>query len=94
MTIFKRALSVLLISLTLLAAGTLLQEALRMYQNNTLKEHPEAVAALRQAAEKGNTDAAFLLGTSYREGKIGRKDPAAAFDGTKRRQSRGMRMRC
>ncbi len=79
MTIFKRVPISLLLSLTLFAAGALLQEALQMYRNDTLKTHPEAVAALRQAAQRGNTDAAFLLATSYRDGKTGHKDIAAAI---------------
>jgi len=74
MSIFRRIFLIGLMSLALFAAGALLREALRMYQQNTLKDHPEALAALRDEAQKGNTDAAFLLATSYRGGRAGRVD--------------------
>jgi len=77
------------LSVLLFAAGTLLQEALKLYSNNTLKDHPEAVNALRDAAEDGNTDAAFLLATSYRNGKTGVKDSARAMKWYKKAANEG-----
>ena len=79
MTIFKRAMTALTVSVVLFAAGSLLQEALKMYRDGTLSAHPEALRALQAEAERGNTDAAFLLATSYREGKAGRKDLTKAL---------------
>ncbi len=60
------------------AAGILLQEALRMYADDTLRDHPEALAALEKEASRGNTDAAFLLATSYKDGRAGRTDLVTA----------------
>ncbi len=77
------------LSVLLFAAGTLLQEALQLYSNNTLKDHPEAVNALRDAAEDGNTDAAFLLATSYRNGKTGTKDNDRAMKWYKKAADEG-----
>ena len=71
MNFFSRIIALSLVTFTLFAAGLLLQEALRMYQNDTLKNHPEAVKSLIKAANGDNVDAAFLLATSYKEGKIG-----------------------
>ncbi len=79
MRMIKRSVTAMLLFLAVLAAGTLLQEALRMYRDDTLRSHPEAIAALERAASGGNTDAAFLLATAYRDGKTGRRDVSAAL---------------
>ncbi len=71
MNFFNRIIIVSIFSLTLFSAGLILQEALRMYQNNTLKDHPEAIQSLINAANSNNSDAAFLLATSYKDAKIG-----------------------
>ena len=71
MNFFNRIVVISIFSLTLFSAGLILQEALKMYQNNTLKNHPEAVQSLIDAANNNNSDAAFLLATSYKDGKIG-----------------------
>ena len=71
MNFFRRIIILCIFSLTLFSAGLVLQEALKMYQNNTLKDHPKAVESLIDAANNNNSDAAFLLATSYKDGKIG-----------------------
>ncbi len=71
MNFFNRIIIISVFALTLFSAGLILQEALRMYQNNTLKNHPEAIQSLVDAANSNNSDAAFLLATSYKDGKIG-----------------------
>lgn len=78
MTIFNRIAALLLLGVTLLASGLLLEEALKMYRDDTLRSHPEAINALKDSARQGNTDAAFLLATAYKEGKTGMKDPRSA----------------
>jgi TPR repeat protein len=71
MNFFNRIIIISIFALTLFSAGLILQEALRMYQNNTLKNHPKAIQSLIDAANNNNSDAAFLLATSYKDGKIG-----------------------
>lgn len=79
MNFFKKIFFMTTITLSLFAAGMMLQKALQMYQNGTLKEHPEAIQALTESANTNNPDAAFLLATSYKEGKIGYIDSNKAF---------------
>ncbi len=79
MNFFKKIFFITTITLSLFAAGMMLQKALQMYQNNTLKDHPEAIQALIDSANSDNSDAAFLLATSYKEGKAGQVDPKKAF---------------
>lgn len=79
MTIFKRTVLLIMLGMTLMATGLLLEEALKMYRDDTLRSHPEAIEALQDAAQKGNTDAAFLLATAYKEGKTGTKDTRSAM---------------
>ena len=70
MNFFKRTIILTTLTLSLFAATLLLQEALKMYQNNTLNKHPKAVSALIKEAQN-SADAAFVLATSYKDGKIG-----------------------
>jgi len=79
MNFFKKIFFMTTITLSLFAAGMMLQKALQMYQHNTLKEHPEAIQALTESANANNPDAVFLLATSYKEGKIGHIDLSKAF---------------
>jgi len=69
----------LLIAPVLFAAQILLNDALKMYQNNTLKVHPEALDLLETEAKHGSIDAAFLLATAYRNGKAGVVDYTKAY---------------
>lgn len=78
MNFFKRMALLFLMSLTLFAAGLMLQQVLEMYQNDTLRDHPEAVEALKDSAND-NADAAFLLATGYKEGKVGAIDLESAY---------------
>ncbi len=71
MNFFKKIVFISIFAITLFSAGLILQEALKMYQDNTLHEHPEAIKSLKNAANN-NSDAAFLLATSYKDGKIGK----------------------
>jgi TPR repeat protein len=50
-----------------------------MYQDNTLNQHPQAVKSLINEADK-NADAAFLLATSYKDGKIGEANLKKAYE--------------
>jgi TPR repeat protein len=79
MNFFRRTLLFITITLSVFAAGALLQEALRMYQDDTLIEHPKAIAALKDYA-KDNADAAFLLATSYKDGKLGEINLKEAYN--------------
>lgn len=58
-------------TLTLFALQNIIKEALNYYQNNNLERHPRSIKALVHEAEHGNSDAAFLLATAYKNGKIG-----------------------
>jgi len=53
------------------AAQLLLDDVLKMYQNNELKNSHEALKLLEDEAKNNNTNAAFLLATAYRNGKAG-----------------------
>lgn len=80
MNFFKHIFTIFIFSMTLFSAGLILQEALKMYQENTLKDHPEAINSLIDAANNNNSDAAFLLATSYKDGKIGTVTLQKAYD--------------
>ena len=79
MNFFNRIALLFILSLTLFAATLMLQQALQMYQNDTLRNHPEAIEALEESA-KNNADAAFLLATSYKDGKVGIVNLKAAYN--------------
>ena len=61
---------ILLTALTLFALESIIQEALQYYQDGSLEHHPQSIKALQLEAEQGNSDAAFLLATAYKNGKI------------------------
>jgi len=65
---------VVLLSALLLAATLLLEEVLQMYQKNMLRDNPKALTLLEDEANKGNINAAFLLATAYKNGKLGDVD--------------------
>jgi len=70
---------ILLISVTLLALGSVLKEVLLMYQNDTLRDNPSALELLEEEAKQGVPNAAFLLATAYRNGKAGTINTKKAF---------------
>ncbi len=78
MNFFKNTLLLFALSLSLIATGIALEEALKLYQNDTLKSSPYAIEALKESATT-NSDAAYLLATSYKEGKIGDIDLELAY---------------
>lgn len=69
-----KAIKLLLIATLLYAAQYILGEVLQMYRDDTLKTDPSAIAFLREQADLGDADAAFLLATAYRNGKTGQID--------------------
>jgi len=58
-------------SVVLLGSQLLLSEVLKMYQKDQLKNNLSALEVLKDEANKGNTNAAFLLATAYKNGKAG-----------------------
>ena len=78
MNFIKNSLLLFLLSLTLFAATLALEEVLAMYQDDTLRAHPEAIEQLIKKAQS-NSDAAYLLATFYLEGSLGDKDLAQAY---------------
>ncbi len=70
MNFFKNIFLITIFTLSLFAASILLEQALKMYQDNTLKDNPQALQALKESA-KNSVDVAFLLATSYKDGKAG-----------------------
>jgi len=79
MKIIKALLHVTLFSVVLYASQLLLSEVLEMYQNNQLKNSKPALELLQQEAKNGNTNAAFLLATAYKNGKAGKIDLSRAM---------------
>jgi len=79
MNFFKRIILLFVLSITLIASSLILQKVLQMYQDNTLNQHPQAVKSLINEADK-NADAAFLLATSYKDGKIGEANLKKAYE--------------
>jgi len=60
-----------ILTLVLFGAESLLSEVLKMYQKNELKNNYSALELLKDEAQNGNTNAAFLLATAYKNGKAG-----------------------
>jgi len=60
-----------ILSVVLFGAQLILSEVLVMYQKDELRNNLSALEVLKDEANKGNTNAAFLLATSYRNGKAG-----------------------
>jgi len=71
MKVIKVLLYISVFSVILFAAQLLLNDVLRMYQNNELKSNLEALKLLETEAKNNNTNAAFLLATAYKNGKAG-----------------------
>ena len=71
MKVIKLFLYTTIFTVILFGAQLLLSEVLKMYQNNELKNNISALKLLKDEAKKGNTNAAFLLATAYRNGKAG-----------------------
>jgi len=69
----------LVVAVTLLAVGSVLNEALLMYQNDTLRNNPSILESLEEEAKQGTPNAAFLLATAYRNGKTGVVDIDKSF---------------
>ena len=74
MPIFKSFLHVVLLSVVLYASSLMLDEVLKRYKNNRLKGDNEAIILLEKEANSGNTNAAFLLASAYKNGKFGHVD--------------------
>ncbi len=79
MTFLKPFLVTLLIAITLIAVESALEYALKLYEDNTLAQHREAIALLQEEAEAGNNSIAFLLASAYKNGKFGTVDLDAAY---------------
>lgn len=71
MKIIKLFIYTLTLSVVLLGAQSLLSDVLKMYQDNKLKNSSSALELLREEAKSGNTNAAFLLASAYKNGKAG-----------------------
>jgi len=78
MNFFKKSLLILVITLSLFAASLLIQDVLKMYQDDSLKENPQIINKLKKIATH-NADASFLLATIYKNGKTGTIDNRKAF---------------
>ncbi|MEA2099165.1 MAG: tetratricopeptide repeat protein [Campylobacterota bacterium] len=79
MNFFKNILIVSIITLSLFATSLLIQNALKMYQNNTLIENPKIIKKLEKSAKNNDIDASFLLATIYKNGKTGVVDYDKSF---------------
>lgn len=71
MKTIKYFLYIALLSVVLLGAELLLSEVLMMYQKDELKNNLSALEILKNEANKGSTNAAFLLASAYKNGKAG-----------------------
>jgi len=71
MRVIRNILYISVFSVMLFAAQLLLDDVLKMYQNNELKRNYEALKLLENEAKNNNTNAAFLLATAYKNGKTG-----------------------
>jgi len=71
MKIIKIFLYITILSIVLFAAQLLLDDVLKMYQANSLKNNHKALKLLEDEAKSGNTNASFLLATAYKNGKAG-----------------------
>jgi len=74
MKAIKYTLYTFLISISLYALDGVLKYALELYHNNQLKNNVEVVNRLVEEAKSGDTSAAFLLASAYKNGKLGKKD--------------------
>ncbi|MDF1880786.1 sel1 repeat family protein [Sulfurimonas sp. MAG313] len=79
MMLSKKIIYIALLASTLLFASVVLEQVLKYYQENTLMQHPEAIQSLTLRANDGSKDAAFLLATAYKEGKLGQQDVSKAM---------------
>ncbi len=61
----------LLITITLIAVESALEYALKLYENNTLSRHDDAIETLKKEALAGDNSIAFLLASAYKNGKLG-----------------------
>ncbi len=73
----------------LYGVSDLLKEALRMYQNDTLRDNPSSLSYLESQAKAGDMNAAFLLASAYYNGKAGSVDLQKAFYWYKKSADRG-----
>jgi len=74
MKAFKSTLILFLITISLYALGTGIEYALSLYKNNKLSQNETALKELKTQALSGNINAAFLLATAYKNGKLGKVD--------------------
>jgi len=71
MNFFKNFLILSVLTLSLFAASFLIQNVLKMYQDNSLKDNPQIIKKLEKLAINNDVDASFLLATIYKNGKTG-----------------------
>ncbi len=69
----------LLIAITLIAVESALEYALKLYETNTLSQHPDAIETLKKEAHSGDNSIAFLLASAYKNGKLGDVNLDEAF---------------
>jgi len=74
MNFFKKSLILSVLTLSLFAASFLIQNVLKMYQDNSLKDNPQIIKKLEKLAINNDVDASFLLATIYKNGKTGMVD--------------------
>ncbi len=79
MKFLNTLLVITLIAITLIAVESALQYALKLYEENTLDQHQEAIATLKKEAEAGDNSIAFLLASAYKNGKLGAVDLNEAY---------------
>lgn len=72
MKAFRYILYTLLVAVSLYALENILTYALELYQKNELQGNKELVNKLKIQAKSGDTSAAFLLASAYKNGKLGR----------------------
>lgn len=89
MNYFRNAILIFTISISLFATSLLIQTVLKMYQDDTLKNHPEIIEKLTKSAKSDNIDASFILATSYKDGKVGVVDYPNAIRWYKKAASLG-----
>jgi len=71
MNFFNKFLIVTILTISLFATSLLIQNILKMYQNNQLKDNPQMIKKLERLARNNDVDASFLLATIYKNGKTG-----------------------
>lgn len=79
MKAFKSLFLILLTTATLYALGSSIEYALSLYKNDELHQNRNAIEELKSQAMQGNTDAAFLLASAYKNGKLGVVDLAKSY---------------